>query len=106
MRIRRVTLDSGPIFMSADYLQQLRTHHAISDCYVNGCAIHHPTDNVMRDFPYDWRGDTGVLERICPHGIGHPDIDSAHYNDRIGKDYLNIHSCDGCCYGQYEGEEP
>ena len=44
----------------------------------------------MRDWPQHFRDDRGIMERICPHGVGHPDPD----------DYLagdGMHGCDGCC---------
>jgi hypothetical protein len=43
------------------------------------------------------------MERICPHGVGHPDPDDLAYRisiaKKMGKDtkYLGIHGCDGCC---------
>ena len=29
-------------------------------------------------------------ERVCPHGIGHPDPDRPHHGG-------GVHGCDGCC---------
>ena len=37
------------------------------------------------------------MERVCKHGVGHPDPDDAAYNDRTGNGFLNVHGCDGCC---------
>lgn len=43
---------------------------------------------------------SGLIEWICEHGIGHPDIESAQ---RIAEKYNHdletwlIHGCDGCC---------
>ena len=72
-------------------------------CAGRGCAIHnHPSNHRLNDAPLNWRGDRGILERICKHGIGHPDHDSALYLDSIGQGFENIHGCDGCC-GTYEG---
>lgn len=51
----------------------------------------------MRNWPMNWRSDKQVMERICHHGIGHPDPDDAAYNESIGMEWLNIHGCDGCC---------
>jgi hypothetical protein len=45
----------------------------------------------MKTWPLHWRYDRGILERICPHGVGHPDPDDkASASD-------GIHGCDGCC---------
>lgn len=51
----------------------------------------------MRDWPLNWRADRGVMERICPHGVGHPDPDAAAHYQRIGEEHRTIHGCDGCC---------
>lgn len=94
----------------------LRTHPR-SACEGRGipCCIHSPSEHRMRTWPMNWRGDTGVMERICPHGIGHPDPDHLAYvrsltpehdcdEDRgIGAcpyphlEWQGVHSCDGCC---------
>ncbi len=74
----------------------LKTHDK-SACAGHHCCIHNPSSHHMRDWPMNWRADKGVMERICPHGIGHPDPDDAEYNERRGMGFLNIHGCDGCC---------
>lgn len=63
-------------------------------CEGRPCTIHHPSGHHMRDWPTHWRGDGPFdiwhgMERICPHGVGHPDPD--------GLDPDRIHGCDGCC---------
>ena len=74
--------------------------HVPAACEGRGCAIHnHPSDHPLNGAPLNWRTDRGILERICEHGIGHPDRDSADYLSSIGKGYENVHGCDGCCNG-------
>ena len=52
----------------------------------------------MRSFPQNWRPDWGgFIERICPHGVGHPDPDQPEVDI-----YVYGHGCDGCCKGAYE----
>jgi len=51
----------------------------------------------MKTWPQNWRDDKGVMERICPHGVGHPDPDDVVYLIKIGREYLTVHGCDGCC---------
>lgn len=75
----------------------LRTIHSPDKCGLFYCAFHNPSDHAMRDFPALWRADRGILERICEHGVGHPDPDSAAYLDSIGKGSENVHGCCGCC---------
>jgi hypothetical protein len=43
----------------------------------------------MKDWPQHYRYDRGMTERICPHGVGHPDPDDRTAN--------GVHGCDGCC---------
>jgi hypothetical protein len=50
----------------------------------------------MRAFPQKWRGDKNMMERICPHGIGHPDPDEINLHLPSRK----VHGCDGCCEGE------
>lgn len=72
----------------------LRNVHSPTSCESRGCAVHnHPTNHRLKDAPMNWREDRGILERICEHGVGHPDIDSALYLDSIGAGYQNIHAC-------------
>ena len=63
--------------------------HDRADCS-GYCPIHWPSDHHMRDWPTNWRSDWGAfMERICPHGIGHPDPDDKNADP--------VHGCDGCC---------
>lgn len=82
------------------------------------CCIHSPSDHHMRTWEMNWRGDTGVMERLCPHGVGHPDPDHMTYvrsltpehecvddlNDEYGSscphphlEWQGVHGCDMCC---------
>ena len=67
--------------------------HAKADCDGPPCPLHHRTDHHMRSFPQVWRDDRGLMERICPHGIGHPDPDDRKASDPVE----GMHGCDGCC---------
>lgn len=72
--------------------------HDSSECELQeGCTIHFPTDHHMRSWKLTWRADKGVFERMCPHGISHPDPDDARYLSISGKGALTIHGCDLCC---------
>ncbi len=52
------------------------------------------TDHHMKTWPTNIRFDRGgLVERICPHGIGHPDPDSL----RQMKNDNGTHGCDRCC---------
>ena len=75
--------------------------HEKADCSGDFCVIHNPSDHCMRSFPTYWRQDRMLMERICPHGIGHPDPDDVAFAASIRSqdqiDYYAIHGCDGCC---------
>ena len=75
--------------------------HPASTCEGFACCIHAPSEHSMRAFPQHWREDRQIMERICPHGIGHPDPDHiAHVRHMRGDEVANgegVHGCDGCC---------
>lgn len=71
--------------------------HPPERCAGRPCVIHAPSDHHMRDWPTNWRGDTRIMERMCPHGIGHPDPDDVAYNESAGRDWIGVHGCDSCC---------
>lgn len=69
------------------------THHAVI-CAGQVCCIHNRSEHSMRAFPQHFRYDRNIMERICPHGVGHPDPDD--WRVWIGDDQ-GVHGCDGCC---------
>lgn len=79
--------------------KKLEVHHK-DECKAEYCVIHNPSAHVMREFPTRWRMDRAIMERICPHGIGHPDPDDvAFYLSRNPNDkHYAVHGCDGCCH--------
>jgi hypothetical protein len=75
-----------------------RVHPHVPNCDKYGCTIHAPTKHPMDDLLAHLREDSGLIERICPHGVGHPDPDSANYFERErGQTMIGVHGCDGCC---------
>lgn len=68
---------------------RLENVHPLADCEGKPCTIDNPSDHHMRAWPLVWRFDRRIFERICPHGIGHPDPDG------INPD--TVHGCDMCC---------
>lgn len=85
-----------------DSLGNVWAVHATNMCF-SPCPIHSPTDHVMKNFPLimRMRGSSPLMERICHHGIGHPDPDHlSFYKEKYGEEsayYESIHGCDGCC---------
>lgn len=73
----------------------MRTHDA-DDC-IPPCPIHAPSDHHMREWPKVFRA-SGLTERVCEHGVGHPDPDSLQHFERLGVESMGIHGCCGCCH--------
>lgn len=62
-----------------------------------GCVLHRPTLHRLTGSPQIMRSST-LIEDQCPHGVGHPNPDSAAFlNWRDGTDSWFVHGCDGCC---------
>ncbi len=71
--------------------------HDPAACAGRACVIHGPSGHHMAGWPLNWRDDRGLMERICPHGIGHPDPDDVAYRERVNQRGFGVHGCDGCC---------
>lgn len=79
--------------------------HRAAACYGRACVMHNPSDHHMRGWDLNWRDDRGLMERICPHDIGHPDPDDLAYRRSVGAPWwLDVHGCDGCCRRSDEAE--
>jgi hypothetical protein len=86
------------------YGRGIRNIHPESACRERGaCTIHSPTEHSMRAFPVHvripspWDIKPMHFERICPHGVGHPDPDDMTYWISKGDPSMGVHGCDGCC---------
>lgn len=86
--------DTGPA--PAGVLPLVNVHDR-SECAGRACVIHAPSEHQMRTWPLNWREDLRAMERICPHGIGHPDPDDLAWQVSQGRSHAGVHSCDGCC---------
>lgn len=87
------------------FTEELTTHPA-SVCVGEACCVHNPSDHPLREAHLHWRSDRGLMERICDHGIGHPDPDDLAYKERTDPGYdsaVGVHGCDGCCVGGWYG---
>jgi len=73
---------------------RLKDVHPEDQCLKEFCTIHNRSKHHMRHLPQNWREDLGIMERICEHGVGHPDPDEFMLSKDI---YNSIHGCDGCC---------
>jgi len=74
--------------------------HPLARCEGHACCVHNPSDHHMRGWRQHWRDDAQKMERLCPHGIGHPDPDDLAYQEQVchaNVALARIHGCDGCC---------
>lgn len=95
--VRRET-EGGVQFISPDGEWRLSgIHPETAECHQYGCVIHSPSTWALSEAPLNWRTDRGIFERICEHGCGHPDADSADWLMRHGRAVENVHGCCGCC---------
>jgi len=89
------SLESGERHQLENSDQFLVGVHSPEECKGEYCTIHNMSDHHMRSWPQHWRADWGFMERICPHGIGHPDPDE--YMLTVKPELATVHGCDGCC---------
>ena len=83
--MEKIQLENSDMILSA---------HDAGKCNGDICTLHKRTNHHMRSFPQHWRSDRGIMERICTHGVGHPDPDDWKC---MNSEYERIHGCDGCC---------
>lgn len=76
------------------YPGEVITTHTAKWCEDEICCIHSPSGHHMNQWRQHWRDDRQIMERLCPHGIGHPDPDDLTIRLHRGS---GIHGCDGCC---------
>ena len=99
-------LDSGDLDVIVLHDGTTLQTHGPARCGTEFCCIHKPSVHPLMNRPLIWRGDCypPFMERLCEHGIGHPDPDSLAYLQSRAKpqfqediEALWVHGCDGCC---------
>lgn len=75
--------------------------HDKKECVGFPCPFHNPSEHRMSTWPINMRASR-LVERVCSHGVGHPDPDSVAWFVRCGVDHMGIHGCCGCCSGQLD----
>lgn len=77
--------------------------HDGARCVGDYCVIHNPSPHPLSGWPLWWRQDRKMFERICSHGVGHPDPDQWHYWQAtlppLEAAAELVHTCCGCCTG-------
>ena len=77
-----------------EHSEEILWVHPSSACVGEYCTIHNRSNHTMRSFPQHWRADRAIMERICSHGVGHPDPDEYKLTISV---FEGVHGCDGCC---------
>jgi hypothetical protein len=96
LRAARATPGAPPDVTDADG-RPVGTH-SIDVCAGRTCPVHNPSDHPLAAAPLRYRqGRAGLLDRVCGHGLAHPDPDAtAHFAAADGR-AAGPHRCDGCC---------
>ena len=78
--------------------------HSVKDCSGEYCIVHNPSPKAIAMGELNWRPDRGLFfERVCEHGVGHPDPDHmAHLKTLVDRGLLDQAHVDaegvhGCC---------
>lgn len=71
--------------------------HSSTLCEGRACVIHNQSDHSMTHLNLHWRDDRRLFERICEHGVGHPDPDDLAFHVSQGREWMGVHGCCGCC---------
>lgn len=86
-----------------DYGTTIYNIHLPEVCAGRPCSIHAPSAEARAigklsiRVPGPWDIKPMHFERICEHGVGHPDPDDLAYWCSLGEDSMGVHGCDGCC---------
>jgi hypothetical protein len=94
---RREAIKEGRLVTWESPTGQLMWVHNPANCSGQACVFHNPSKHGMNDWPVNVR-ESNLIERMCDHGIGHPDPDSVAYFDRMNQRGFDVHGCDGCCH--------
>lgn len=100
MTKRRRKLPEGMEYWTDDCGNDLMVHAKSACATQDYCSIHKPTDHLMTTWPRYYRTDRALMERICEHGVGHPDPDHMRFlREEVGVASMLelVHGCDGCC---------
>lgn len=72
--------------------------HRAEHCLGPHCWVHNPSTHHMCTWPVEWSANERTAQRICQHGLSHPDPDDVAFHQDHGRD-VTMHDCDGCCIG-------
>lgn len=97
VQVEVVAVVSKHITIASDWIHLQNVHEETACSERKACVVHNPSAHHMRFWRLLWRDDLGLFERICPHGVGHPDPDQFEFWAETGRSGDGVHGCDGCC---------
>lgn len=76
--------------------------HPPQACRGQTCCVHNPSEHPLRTAALTWNALTATMNRVCSHGLVHPDPDDIAFKERtLGPSDVwgyGVHTCDGCCW--------
>lgn len=81
--------------------------HDAPQCEGHPCPFHNPSHHRLWKAQINWRSDRHLVERICEHGVGHPDPDHlAWVRMALGEAASDERGVHGCCWERCCGAIP
>lgn len=73
--------------------------HSINLCASYACSIHHPSQHLMVGMLQVYDFDKKLMQRVCNHGVKHPDPDdrALHLRSKDGFDLSHTCCSKHCC---------
>lgn len=72
---------------------QVIVTHAQWSCIGDFCVVHRPMPGPWQDWPTRWRQDRGIMERVCPCGVGHPASEEYQWGGDMEHGCCGVHTC-------------
>lgn len=75
----------------------LKNVHDKDFCAGQICVMHNPINGDFRRLLLVWENNVKRYERVCEHGVTHPDPSQFAFWRATGQEQLGTHPCDRCC---------
>ncbi len=77
-----------PTTNQPEVLPKRRVHQEKPSCFTDNCAIHAPSNHLLKNSLQGWNDQLMMLIRKCDCDIWHPDHDSYNYIKRVHQRFL------------------
>lgn len=88
---------TGPETHLLESGQTLVNVHPRLECVGEWCPIHRPMPGPWSNWPRQWSDERDIMERVCPHGIGHPVAEMYQWAMERGRGFDLVHGCCSSC---------